>query len=709
MGNEPTGRYSEFGMLGVPFKESIEDLGKQFLKTMTFDDRFGIVWNFMMTASIYDPNHLKVNKTVADSISWRQIGNKEFTTAKNEDYISKSIEAYTKSIAHAPIGSSELSLAYGNRSAVLFKARLYEDCLLDIERSLKAGYPDKLKTKLFLRQSLCFKALKPSSHIETGISMASAMQWLPNLKKNNPNYNIKDEYSKMMNQLEKPRDTNTAKFKPTIKNKSSIIAGGSDAIKLIKSNRNNQHIVAARSIKSGEFIYINKPFEMITCDDKRYNTCWHCCRQTLAGIPCDKCPNIVFCSQECKNIAWNEYHELECPISSFSKKLELCVEDEWQFQLTIKILSKALKATGGIDALDKKINEVDSKKDKSMIHTDGMFDVNTIDNFHRLDYYKPTSDKCSLARVIRISAIVLMFGLETNIFGRKMKLLEIYSNKQSPVLGVLILRYLMIVERNVTYCNDDVTEPVRLTQAIIFPFENMLVKNCDPHVNWYGYDWNISIVAERPIKKGEKIRISSSDRYQDMPLSERRKYVASFDLPPCKCTACVQDLPLMDNLTSYKSLKLSNQVRRELDRIMIKSAGYSELIAEGDAEKLLKIKDTLAKMTDKFYQHVTVPCREASFFTLMIGMVHFHLCTPRYDVAKKIKTEFDSMMQELKECQELFEEGNNTKLLTIKDTLSSINDKFHHYITVPCKEISHLSLLLKKLYVRLHTVHNTLE
>ncbi|KAF7989228.1 hypothetical protein HCN44_007825 [Aphidius gifuensis] len=75
--------------------------------------------------------------------------------------------AYPKSIAYAPIGSSELSLAYSNRSAVLFKARLYEDCLLDIERAFKStGYPDKLKTKLLIRQSLCLKALNLNSRLE---------------------------------------------------------------------------------------------------------------------------------------------------------------------------------------------------------------------------------------------------------------------------------------------------------------------------------------------------------------------------------------------------------------------------------------------------------------------------------------------------------------------------------------------------------------
>ncbi|KAF7995871.1 hypothetical protein HCN44_006978 [Aphidius gifuensis] len=161
---------------------------QKFSQNTTLKDQFEAVWD--IAAPYTDINRDKINKTVGQSMIWREIGNKEYTSAKNKDYLSKSIEAYTKSIAFAPVGSKELSLAYANRSAVLFKARLYEDCLLDIERSLKAGYPDKLKTKLFLRQSLCFKALKPSSHIESNISMASAMQWLPDLTKYNPKYNI---------------------------------------------------------------------------------------------------------------------------------------------------------------------------------------------------------------------------------------------------------------------------------------------------------------------------------------------------------------------------------------------------------------------------------------------------------------------------------------------------------------------------------------
>ncbi|XP_044005600.1 SET and MYND domain-containing protein 4-like [Aphidius gifuensis] len=222
---------------------------------------------------------------------------KEYTTAKDKDYLRKSIEAYTKSIAFAPVESKELSLAYANRSAVLFRARLYEDCLLDIERSLKRGYPDKLKTKLFLRQSLCFKALKPSSELETGISKANAIQWLSYLKKYNRTYDITDKYSKMMNELNEPREI--IKFIPEIKNDNAIIVGASDAIELKKTNENHQHIVATRDIKSGEFIYISEPFATTPGDKIRFTNCWHCCRQTWAAVPCDNCPNVIYCSDRC--------------------------------------------------------------------------------------------------------------------------------------------------------------------------------------------------------------------------------------------------------------------------------------------------------------------------------------------------------------------------------------------------------------------------
>ncbi|XP_044005680.1 SET and MYND domain-containing protein 4-like [Aphidius gifuensis] len=359
---------------------------RQFSQKTTFKDQFEVVWK--LTAPYIDINRDKINnKTVGQSMFWRKIGNKEYTSAKNKKYLRKSIEAYTKSIAFAPVGSSELSLAYANRSAVLFKARLYEDCLLDIERALKAGYPDKLKTKLFLRQSLCFKALKPSSHIETGISMASAMQWLPDLKKYNPKYNIIKEYPKMINELKEPREI--IRYSPEIKNDNAIIIGASDAIELKKTEGNNQHIVATRDIKCGEFIYISEPFAAILAIELRFTNCWHCCRQTLAGVPCDNCPNIIYCSERCKKKAWNSYHNIECLVlGSLSKSNGI----ESGKLMAVKVILKAINSAGDFKELKKIIDNNDSDTNKEFIITNGILDVNSIDNFHRIDYLLNTSN-----------------------------------------------------------------------------------------------------------------------------------------------------------------------------------------------------------------------------------------------------------------------------------------------------------------------------
>ncbi|XP_044005683.1 SET and MYND domain-containing protein 4-like [Aphidius gifuensis] len=358
---------------------------QKFSQKTTFKDKFEAVWD--IAAPYIDINRDKINnKTVGQSMIWREIGNKEYTTAKNKDYLRKSIEAYTKSIAFAPVGSSELSLAYANRSAVLFKARLYQDCLVDIERALKIGYPNKLKTKLFLRQSLCFKALKPSSHIESDISMASAMQWLPDLKKYNPTYDITKEYPKMINELKEPREI--IRYSPEIKNDNAIIVGGSDAIELKKTNENNnQHIVATRDIKSGEFIYISEPFAATPANKLRFTNCWHCCSQTLAAVPCDNCPNIIYCSDTCKKKAWNSYHNIECLVLGSLLK---CEHIHTQKLMAVKMILKTLNSVGDLKELKKIIVEIDSDKNKEFIITNSILDVNSIENFHRLDYLSNT-------------------------------------------------------------------------------------------------------------------------------------------------------------------------------------------------------------------------------------------------------------------------------------------------------------------------------
>lgn len=62
------------------------------------------------------------SKCLKKSQELRNLGNVKFKQGDDET----SLKLYTESIIHAPHGSAELSLALGNRSAVLYRSQQYE-------------------------------------------------------------------------------------------------------------------------------------------------------------------------------------------------------------------------------------------------------------------------------------------------------------------------------------------------------------------------------------------------------------------------------------------------------------------------------------------------------------------------------------------------------------------------------------------------------
>ncbi|XP_044005646.1 SET and MYND domain-containing protein 4-like [Aphidius gifuensis] len=587
----------------------------------TFRDKFEVAWNFI--TPYITINHDKIDKTVGQSMIWREIGNKEYTTAKNKDYLSKSIKAYSESIAFAPLGSKELSLAYANRSAVLFRARHYEDCLLDIERALKSGYPDKLKTKLYLRQSLCFKALKPNSKLEADISMASAKQWLPNLKKYNPTYDLTEEYPKMMNELKEPREI--IEFIPEIKNDNAIIVGASDAIELKETNDNNQHVVATRDIKTGEFIYISEPFAATVSDDFRFINCWHCCRQTWAGIPCDNCPTIIYCSDTCKKKAWNSYHNIECLVLGQFLKFEKTTRG---YLLAIKLFSKTLNSVGGLIELKNKIENIDSMKNRELIFTNGILDFNTIDNFLNLDYFKATSTECTFGFALFVVLIVAIFGHKTDIFGKKMTMKDLinYKNEKLLILGELLLRFLLTVRRS---GQSFVVDGDNEWSSVMLPYWKIIKPSCDPNVDWTHVGSNVGYFALKPIKQGEPILESIFGSYHTVSKTERSIGFGNVSNDPlsCECTACVENWSTIHSLPSYQSMTLPTRIKEELNCMMLELKEWQKLILQGDPKKLLTFKDDLNTMNDMFHQYITNPCREISELHLFLKLLYIQLHT----------------------------------------------------------------------------------
>lgn len=279
----------------------------------------------------------------------------------NEESLNKAFKEYTKSVAHAPLKSHELSLAYANRSAALFKGKWFEDCLRDIYLALENNYPDDLKTKLYLRKASCLQALEPDDHEAINKAFTEAHQWLDKMPLKDQESMKKKLTDQQAIKLAKNISCYTLNFNdppPKLRAENSTVPGLSDAVEFKYNEEFGRHMVARRDIKPGEIIGTQIPYVNTVNLSMRYKICWHCKKQTWSSLPCNTCSEVVFCSKVCREKAQLDYHDVECPV--LQQILAFGAVDN--LMLTLRLTIVALKeAEGCIDSLKNKTMEIDGR------------------------------------------------------------------------------------------------------------------------------------------------------------------------------------------------------------------------------------------------------------------------------------------------------------------------------------------------------------
>lgn len=218
------------------------------------------------------------------------------------------LSLYTKSIAFAPNNSEELALGFGNRSALLKQMQKFEECITDINRAMSIYQSDELKAKLSLRKASCLKLIKE-------LKLDSKLT-----KKNS-------------NKLELPKMIPSKKV-PCV----------AESLSLKHSEKYGKHMIANQDIKPGEIIAIEEAYVAHPYTNKLYIICSHCLSKTLNGIPCNFCAATIYCSENCKNQAWSEYHDIECsvvhkiPFSTVPKWLDINHTSKFALKFFIKII-----------------------------------------------------------------------------------------------------------------------------------------------------------------------------------------------------------------------------------------------------------------------------------------------------------------------------------------------------------------------------------
>lgn len=125
----------------------------------TLDSLIGMSSNFRPSESA---KAISREKSASRAAILRNLGNESYRLSR----LSDALNFYSESIANAPIDSEELALAFGNRSAVLFRLRKYELCLLDVNRALRGRLPEISKEKLLERQAKSWNRIQKENAVK---------------------------------------------------------------------------------------------------------------------------------------------------------------------------------------------------------------------------------------------------------------------------------------------------------------------------------------------------------------------------------------------------------------------------------------------------------------------------------------------------------------------------------------------------------------
>lgn len=230
--------------------------------------------------------------------------------------------------------------------------------------------------------------------------------------------------------------------------------------------------VATRNIKPAEVLINVKPYATMLCVEDIYTHCGRCFKEAWTSIPCKYCVHVVYCSKECMDAAWEEYHDIECLTRSNIKNVKSM---ETAF-LALKTTILGMRELEGIDNMKSELLELDDaegmhswtilrlqnlKTNYNMQFTvsdcyQTLFDENGNlyhDRFTSVvtlcdnDTSKDDSTVC--VRALLASYVVYFLTTKTNFFGKKLNSswMDLAKNEDTALIAGLLFKQIKGLSR----------------------------------------------------------------------------------------------------------------------------------------------------------------------------------------------------------------------------------------------------------------------
>ncbi|XP_052890927.1 SET and MYND domain-containing protein 4 [Anopheles moucheti] len=466
-------------------------------------------------------DRLDLRADVKDNVkaqSLRTRGNALFHP-KVKRYI-EALKCYNESIAFSEKGTEDRAIAYANRSMICYEMHRYEECLENIRLARDSNYPERLANKLVKREEDAKKALLAAANNQPGMKVGKETE--PHVSEVKLSYNALETVPQVAACLE-----------------------------LSESDKFGRYVVTNRNLNAGDVVIIERPFCRLLRDVYRCIRCDFCLKESLFTLlPCESCTVSMYCTTECMDKAYKQYHRIECPI----------IRDMWRIFTKLPVLSMRVVTTAinsfdyNLQAMREHLAELNEKKVNAFTMDWTKATPRDIYNtVHVLETNANVRD--SKDRMVRVffTTIIHKLLVERTELGKICGL----DFGLSELLDDLLLRHLQTSPVNMhslhymEYLPAQQLYEIENHASACFPLLSMLNHSCAPNVTRVTLiDGRCAVMVNRPIPKGGQLYDNYGMHHSVMSRKERKYALAKQYRFTCKCEACINDYPLYPDLPS---------------------------------------------------------------------------------------------------------------------------------------------------------------
>lgn len=459
---------------------------------------------------------------------------------------SEALKDYTECLCLAPANSAIIPLAYANRSAVLYQMAKYEECLQDMERAEKTGYPAAIFHKLLTRRCSCYLNMQNKEKIQLSLEHCRRHTCKVPIE-------AREKFKKCVEDLEHkalgilagsmnmPNIYSDVDCPAPFNGENNVVKYMSSALEMRVSSELGRHVIANQKISKGSVVFAERPYAAILLPEYLYTHCQTCFSPVSNPIPCCECRDVVYCSELCQSQG-QAFHQYECGILHILSSVGIA-------HLAVRIIL----VTGWKLHCD--IRNESLKGRVAGVGDSGVYNGRNLSDGYRAVYHLlPHFDNCLPEDQLQycIAAIILAIAILDKTSFRKHN--EDMQKDSAPLdiphLASAIMRHVAQLVSNahaVTQITTDSKSAGSMIQHVvqariasaIYPTASLMNHSCKPNIINSFYKDKLVIRTIEDVENGSQITNCYGPHYCRQTREERQQSLKQQYFFKCRCEPCV--------------------------------------------------------------------------------------------------------------------------------------------------------------------------